>query len=1176
MKRLRRTGWVLVLAAVAFALGCADTKIDDRGWDGEAEEVAADLQVIANNLNYPRAVRIVDNDDPLGTGSGSVLGRGQILVACAGQTGNFADSITVVDAMTGTRSVFSDATRVDLFGEPGVSHPTGVEFQGPFVWVSNAAGHTGSAAALDPNPGAAPNGPRGLAGEPVAGPTGTGVFGGDDLGFTVVRVVPADGAEGVGTRTAVYVEFSKPVDESSLTSGRVDLVVSSSRLSPDPEDPEFTLELRDGGRTLWFSHEELAPETVYQITVDSAVTDLDGNKLDGDKRFFGPDDFVSTFDTYRSNPDDPPWVVEVYPRDGETGVAADSRIWVRFSEPVTGVSGTTFYVLNEADGKKVDGEIVMVEDATRAILYPDPGELSADSCFTVHVTPGVEDEDDNPLDQIPGGDPDPFSSSFCTGAGASTFCVGSMEPVPGSSGQDVRAPIVLTFSTPYDLASVRSALSVSMEGGAEVAGEVTGLDDYRVEFVPSEDYGECARVVVRLSAGARSAEGEPLDGDCDGQAGDAFQGTFDTRCDNPYVVSASPACGEVGVSLDTAIAVCFSELMDHDSLRYAFSVVGNGQEIPGTLSFEDLSGSTCLTFTPSCADPPCLAPRTRYEVTVSTEARDRQGHHLDQDRNPANGATPFSCTFETGSGTSNETLCVESTSPVNGAEGVSPETAISVVFTLDLDPGTVNADTFQVSGPTGRIEGSYSVANRGAQFVPAERLLDGSLYMVVLGTGIRSLTGIPLDGDCDGFDGPAYSFSFRTGEGRLTINEVVTDPQQDWDDSGGGNGQPFDATPGVGNEDEITADDEWIEIYNGTGSPIDITGYRLVMTDSSTHTEVLGDHTGAVEVYSPGSSSGYFQPGGYLVVGNPADQMNNAVYVQLYDAEDRLIDAVEIGDDPAQDGDGDGAPDPGADGNASSVLDEAIARCPNGADTDDDPADFVKAAATIGSSNDTACGGMAALAGMSAPRVGLPSAQGLGGIVAAGTSPDEPGAFNQLLIAFQPEYELLYAIDFDDGVYPLEATIEAMTDLAFKPLGGTPGQGYLFIGTSHGTVIRTRLAPSGPVGQAGTTVAIDRTVEAPFIRLASPYVHDATSIAYSAALDRLFVADCASGNVVEMATDGETTTVYLTGLGPQTLSAIDVGDLGQGEEVVIATTGGGGMNEFSGPHGTLYRFLPVD
>jgi hypothetical protein len=188
----------------------------------------------------------------------------------------------------------------------------------------------------------------------------------------------------------------------------------------------------------------------------------------------------------------------------------------------------------------------------------------------------------------------------------------------------------------------------------------------------------------------------------------------------------------------------------------------------------------------------------------------------------------------------------------------------------------------------------------------------------------------------------------------VLINEVVTDPQQDWDDpstrsgrrSAGGDGTPFNAHPGTG---RITSSDEWVELLNVSDRILDLTGWQLIMTDTTPATEVLGAGN-AVLRFSHGGSLTHFQPGERLIIGDPRGALNNDVYLQLLDATGQLVDDVEIGDD--FEGDGvDGAPFPGENGNASRPNDEAIARVPDGEDTDDDVADFVRQHATIGRSN---------------------------------------------------------------------------------------------------------------------------------------------------------------------------------------------------------------------------------
>ena len=190
-------------------------------------------------------------------------------------------------------------------------------------------------------------------------------------------------------------------------------------------------------------------------------------------------------------------------------------------------------------------------------------------------------------------------------------------------------------------------------------------------------------------------------------------------------------------------------------------------------------------------------------------------------------------------------------------------------------------------------------------------------------------------------------------EHNILINEVVTDPQQDWTDNSGGNTVKFDAFPGDGT---ITDTDEWLELYNVDNCAVDLTegtGWTLDLTDGSDAILDFQNPGSTVFVFSDGGSLTNFQSGEFLVIGNPPGAMNNDIFLELKNAFGTIVDDIELGNDKEGDRDGDGAADgSGNGGNANSIVDEAIARLPNGIDTDNDVKDFVQQHATIGFTND--------------------------------------------------------------------------------------------------------------------------------------------------------------------------------------------------------------------------------
>ncbi|HEY9848357.1 MAG TPA: DUF4347 domain-containing protein, partial [Leptolyngbyaceae cyanobacterium] len=164
--------------------------------------------------------------------------------------------------------------------------------------------------------------------------------------------------------------------------------------------------------------------------------------------------------------------------------------------------------------------------------------------------------------------------------------------------------------------------------------------------------------------------------------------------------------------------------------------------------------------------------------------------------------------------------------------------------------------------------------------------------------------------------------------GAVLINEVVTEPQQDWSAGNFTNPNPG-GTAGT--------NDEWVELYI-TKDGLNLTGATIELSDSSpvTGTLVAG---GAFQISNYiGSGGGSFtntKAGDYLVLGNVASsgQMNNSIAIVLKDAGGAVIDKAQFS------------------GGATKIGDEAAARVPNGTDTDDDATDFRKQAATLGTSN---------------------------------------------------------------------------------------------------------------------------------------------------------------------------------------------------------------------------------
>lgn len=177
--------------------------------------------------------------------------------------------------------------------------------------------------------------------------------------------------------------------------------------------------------------------------------------------------------------------------------------------------------------------------------------------------------------------------------------------------------------------------------------------------------------------------------------------------------------------------------------------------------------------------------------------------------------------------------------------------------------------------------------------------------------------------------------------GNVLINEVVTNPRTDWSTN------DFDGTDGGGT---ISIVDEWIELYIGTAG-LNLTKWTLDISDSDGSFSGDLTSTGAFDVVNYIGSGDFTQTvvGDYLILGNPdgGNDMNENVYIQLFDAEGTQIDDVEIGDNEEGDAADDGAPN----SNGSTVANESVTRIPHATDTDVDATDFQGVVSTMGTEN---------------------------------------------------------------------------------------------------------------------------------------------------------------------------------------------------------------------------------
>ena len=200
----------------------------------------------------------------------------------------------------------------------------------------------------------------------------------------------------------------------------------------------------------------------------------------------------------------------------------------------------------------------------------------------------------------------------------------------------------------------------------------------------------------------------------------------------PTVISAVPPSSANGACPNTLVTVTFSKAMKASSINTtSFTLTAPGPvPVLGLVTYD--AASHTAIFTPSST----LALSTLYTATVTTAAVDVSGNAL---------ASDMVSSFTTG-----VTTCqpgppiVVSVGPPDGTNGICPNTVAVASFSTAMNPASINASTFTLTGPgSAAVAGqvTYDAPSRAAIFTPSNSLTLGTSYTATVKTGVQDLSG---------------------------------------------------------------------------------------------------------------------------------------------------------------------------------------------------------------------------------------------------------------------------------------------------------------------------------------------------------------------------------------------------------------------------------------------------
>ncbi len=547
---------------------------------------------------------------------------------------------------------------------------------------------------------------------------------------TVISTVPANLATGVLVNSSISATFSEPMNAATINAATFTLAgpggvlvpgiviraavsprqaKGSSRAAASTSKPAV---VTSAGATATFTPDvDLAASTTYTATITTGAQDPAGAALAAN--------YVWTFTTAP-----PPMVVSTVPANLATAVAVNTPISANFSEamnPAT-ITGTTFTV----KGPGVTPVAGVVTYTGMTATFTPAAVLATSTLYTATITTGAQDPTGAPIAAN-------FVWTFTT---APPPTVVSTVPANLATAVAVNTPISANFSEAMNPATITgTTFTVKGPGATAVAGVVTYAGT-TATFTPAQLLPAGTLFTATITTGAQDPTGAPLAVN--------YVWTFTTSA-APMVLSTVPLNGAVAVPANTLVSATFSRAMNPTTITATtFTVTGPGvTPVAGAVSYT----GTTATFTPTSI----LPASTLFTATITTGAQDPTGSAL---------AANYVWTFTTAAPPT-----VLSTVPLNGAVAVPVNTPVSATFSRAMDPTTITAATFTVTGPgVTPVAGAVSYTGTTATFTPTLVLPASTLFTATITTGAKDPTGTALAAN--------YVWTFTTAAPPTVVSTV--------------------------------------------------------------------------------------------------------------------------------------------------------------------------------------------------------------------------------------------------------------------------------------------------------------------------------------------------------------------------------------------------------------------
>jgi hypothetical protein len=386
-----------------------------------------------------------------------------------------------------------------------------------------------------------------------------------------------------------------------------------------------------------------------------------------------------------------------------------------------------------------------------------------------------------------GGDRDPILGAGVASVLPPAPTVTAVAPVNNATGVPLNSAVTAAFSEPMAPITGAASFTLSCLSSCTAPMGTVSLDStgrnatltLTGNLAPTQLYTATIMGATSLASGLALANSYTW----------SFTTGTTVNTSRPRVVSTFPATTTPGptpgVPANSAITATFSAPMTAATISgSSFMVTCTTPCVSpsGTVSYE--VGADTAVFTPTAP----LAVGSTYTATITTAATDLTGNTLAGNQAALPAPSDYVWTFTTAAAVAPGNVTVQSSNPTAGQTGVCPSASINATFSvgggLRMDPSTINATTFVVTGPSPALTqiNAQSVTldaatGKIATFTPQTALTAGDMYAVTILGGANGVKDLALPPD-DMVSNATWNFTAGPATGNclapVPLNSVST------------------------------------------------------------------------------------------------------------------------------------------------------------------------------------------------------------------------------------------------------------------------------------------------------------------------------------------------------------------------------------------------------------------